>query len=114
MSRISAAIDTLPDMLHAMTPTLLWILALALMLIGAVGIVLPAIPGVPLMFAGMVVAAAIDDFQRIGWLSLTVLGVFTLIAVIVDLLASVFGVKSVGASRRAVWGALIGTVVGLF
>lgn len=97
-----------------MAPAALWILSIALMLVGAAGIVLPALPGVPLMFAGMVVAAAIDDFQRIGWITLTVLGLLTLLAVLVDFLASVMGVKRVGASRRAIWGALIGTVVGLF
>lgn len=97
-----------------MAPTALWILAIALMFIGVLGIVLPALPGVPLMFAGMVVAAAIDDFQRIGWITLTVLGVLTVLAVVVDFLAAVTGVKHAGASRRAIWGALIGTVVGLF
>ena len=92
----------------------LWVLAIALIGVGAAGIVLPALPGVPLMLAGMVVAAAVDDFQRIGWLTLAVLGVLTLLAVLVDFLASVMGVKYAGASRRAVWGALIGTIVGLF
>jgi uncharacterized protein YqgC (DUF456 family) len=66
------------------------------------------------MFAGMLIAGWIDDFQRIGWITLTVLGILTAIAVIVDFAASVLGVKRVGASRLAMWGALIGTVVGLF
>ena len=97
-----------------MTATALWILAIALIVIGAAGIVLPALPGVPLMFAGMVVAAAVDDFTRIGWVSLTVLGVLTLISVVVDVAASALGAKRVGASSRAIWGALIGTIVGIF
>ena len=97
-----------------MSSTALWVLAIALMLVGAAGIVLPALPGVPLMFAGMIVAASIDDFQRIGWITLTVLGLLTLISFIVDLAASALGAKRVGASARAVWGAVIGTIVGLF
>lgn len=97
-----------------MNPTLLWILAVALMLIGALGIVLPALPGVPLMFAGMVIAAAIDDFQRIGWFTLGALGFLTLLSVIVDFAASALGAKRVGASGRAIWGAVLGTIVGLF
>lgn len=92
----------------------LWTLAIALILTGLAGIVLPALPGVPLMFAGMIIAAAIEDFQRIGWITLTILGVLTLLAVAVDFLASVFGVKYAGASRRAIWGSLLGMVVGLF
>jgi len=97
-----------------MSETVLWVLAIALMLVGALGIVLPALPGVPLMFAGMVVAAGIDDFQRIGWITLTILGALTLLSFVVDLAASALGAKRVGASGRAIWGAAIGTVVGLF
>jgi uncharacterized protein YqgC (DUF456 family) len=97
-----------------MPPTSLWIVAILLIVVGALGIILPALPGVPLIFAGMVLAASIDDFQRIGWITLTVLGVLTVIAFIVDFAASALGAKRVGASARAVWGALIGTIVGLF
>ena len=97
-----------------MTSAALWTLAILLILVGMLGIVLPALPGVPLMFAGMVVAAAIDDFHRIGWLTLSVLGFLTVLAVVVEFAASALGAKRVGASRSAVWGALIGTVVGLF
>lgn len=97
-----------------MNATALWILAIILMIVGALGIVLPALPGVPLIYAGMVLAASVDDFQRIGWITLTVLGLLTLIGFIVDFAASAMGAKRVGASARAVWGAVIGTVVGLF
>jgi hypothetical protein len=97
-----------------MNATALWILAIALMIVGSLGIILPALPGVPLIFAGMVIAASIDDFQAIGWITLTVLGLLTLIAFIVDFAASAMGAKRVGASARAVWGAVLGTVVGLF
>jgi uncharacterized protein YqgC (DUF456 family) len=97
-----------------MSLTIVWILAIVLMLAGIAGLILPALPGVPLMLAGMVIAAAIDDFQRIGWITLTMLGFLTLIAVAVDFLASVWGVKYAGASKRAIWGASIGTVAGLF
>jgi uncharacterized protein YqgC (DUF456 family) len=97
-----------------MTTTALWILAAALMLVGLAGIVLPALPGVPLLFAGMVVAAAIDDFQRIGWVTVSILGALTVIAFLVDIFAASIGAKRVGASGRAVWGAAIGTVIGIF
>lgn len=97
-----------------MSATALWVLAIALMVVGAAGVVLPALPGVPLMFAGMIVAASIDDFQRIGWVTLTVLGLLTILSFIVDLAASALGAKRVGASARAVWGAVLGTLVGVF
>jgi hypothetical protein len=92
----------------------LWVLAILLMLVGSLGIVLPALPGVPLIFAGMAVAASIDDFQRIGWITIGVLGFLTVVAFVVDFAASALGAKRVGASARAIWGAVIGTLVGLF
>jgi uncharacterized protein len=104
----------LPSRAPFMTATALWTLAIALMLVGLAGIVLPALPGVPLLFAGMVVAASIDDFERIGWITLTVLGALTAISFVVDLVAGALGAKRVGASSRAIWGASIGTIVGIF
>ena len=44
---------------------LLWILAALLIAIGLAGSVLPALPGIPLIFGGVLLAAWIDDFQRI-------------------------------------------------
>jgi uncharacterized protein YqgC (DUF456 family) len=97
-----------------MSTTAWWALSMVLMLAGVLGIILPALPGVPLMFAGMLLAAWIDDFQRIGAVTLTVLGILTALAVVVDFAASALGVRRVGASNRAVWGALLGTIVGMF
>ncbi|WP_411832111.1 DUF456 domain-containing protein [Pseudoxanthomonas mexicana] len=93
---------------------LYYTLALVLILVGLAGVVLPALPGLPLVFAGMVLAAWAGDFQRIGGAVLAVLGVLTLLSVAVDFLASVAGARRVGASGKALLGAAVGTVVGLF
>lgn len=93
---------------------ILYALGAALILVGLAGTILPALPGVPLVFAGMLVAAWAGDFSLIGWPTLTILGVLTVIAVIVDFIAGVLGAKRVGASGWALVGAAVGTVVGLF
>ena len=93
---------------------LLYVLAAALILIGLAGIVLPVLPGIPLMFAGMVLVAFAGDFQWLGPGVLIVLGVLTLLSVVIDLLASLLGAKRVGASRLAIVGAAVGALVGLF
>jgi uncharacterized protein YqgC (DUF456 family) len=97
-----------------MQPVLLWILAVALMLVGLAGVVLPALPGIPLMFAGMLVAAWIDDFTRIRPITLVIVGVLTLFTLVIDFAAGALGAQRVGASRRAVVGAALGTIVGIF
>lgn len=91
-----------------------WLLAIALVLVGLAGTLLPALPGVPFVFFGLLVAAWIGNFQRIGWPTLAILALLTAIAVAVDLLASVFGARRVGASKLALAGAAVGGLAGLF
>ena len=68
--------------------TLLYVLAAVLVLVGLAGIVLPALPGLPLVFAGMLVAAWAGSFQQIGIPVLVVLGVLTLLSMAVDFWAA--------------------------
>ena len=93
---------------------LFYVLAAALILLGLIGVVLPALPGLPLVYAGMLLAAWADGFERIGVWTLVALGVLTVLSLAVDLAATAMGAKRVGASRLALVGAAIGTVVGLF
>jgi uncharacterized protein YqgC (DUF456 family) len=92
----------------------LWIAATVLIAIGVLGLILPALPGAPLIFLGALLAAWAEDFTYLGFGTLTVLGLLSLLAIAVDFIASAFGVKRFGASRRAIAGATIGAVVGLF
>lgn len=89
-------------------------LAIALMAAGVVGTFLPVLPGAALVFAGMLLAAWIDHFQRIGWITLTILGALTVLVFLIDVVAALFGAKRVGASRLAITGAAVGTVIGMF
>lgn len=96
------------------TTALLWILALALVAVGTAGTVLPGLPGPPLVFAGLLLAAWINDFQQVGVLTLVLLGVLTALSWVVDLVATAGGAQRLGASRLAIAGAIIGTLIGLF
>jgi uncharacterized protein len=92
---------------------LLWILAVALIVVGVAGTVLPALPGVILVFAGIVLAAWIDGFARIPVWLVVVFGLLTALAWAVDYFAAAAGAKKAGASRLALVGALIGTLAGI-
>jgi uncharacterized protein YqgC (DUF456 family) len=91
-------------------------LALAVVLVGVgiAGSVLPALPGVPLVFGGLLLAAWAGDFQQVGWMPLVVLGLLTAASFVIDLVATAAGAKRVGATRLAVVGAALGTLGGLF
>src|ERR1700742_248134 len=94
--------------------TLLFVLSAILILAGLAGTVVPILPGVPLVFAGMWLAAATDHYQHVGTVTLIVLGALTVFALLIDFIASIAGAKRVGASGRAIWGASIGMIVGIF
>ena len=96
------------------TDSLYYALAVILILVGIAGVILPALPGLPLVFIGMLLAAWVGDFQQIGWVTLVVLGLLTLLSVAVDFFATLVGAKRVGASKKALWGAVLGTFVGIF
>lgn len=93
---------------------ILYLLATVLVLVGIAGVILPALPGIPLVFAGLLAAAWADGFTRVGWLPLVVLGVLTAISLVVDVLSTTLGAQRLGASRLALAGSLVGTVAGLF
>ena len=94
--------------------TLYYILSGVLILAGIAGTVLPALPGLPLVFAGMALAAWAGDFQEVGVPMLVLLGLLTVLSLVVDFLATMLGAKRVGASRLALVGSVVGTLVGLF
>lgn len=93
---------------------LLWVAAVAMIVVGVAGTVLPALPGTVLIFGGIALAAWIDDFQRISAWTVGVAGVLTVIAFATDYVAALLGAKKAGASRLAIVGAAVGTVAGVF
>lgn len=93
----------------------LWsVTAASLIAAGLLGAIVPALPGIPLIFGGLWLLAGVDHYRHVSpwWL----LGIACVggVGLTVDLLAGALGARRVGASPRAVWGALLGTVIGMF
>ncbi len=93
---------------------LLWLLAFTLVAVGLAGTIFPALPGVAFVFGGLLVAAWIGDFQKIGGPTLAILGTLMLLAMAIDFLAGMIGARRVGASKYALIGAALGSLVGIF
>jgi uncharacterized protein YqgC (DUF456 family) len=77
--------------------TTLWIIAVLLMLVGIAGTLLPAVPGVPLIFAGMLLAAWIGDFQRISVFTVVLSGILAVLSIVIDYVAAAMSARA----RRA-------------
>ena len=97
-----------------MTVVLWWLLSVGLILAGLAGTLLPALPGPALVGAGILLGAWIDDFARVGPVTLAVVAVLMVLAWVLDYVAAMLGARRFGASPQALLGATVGTVAGLF
>lgn len=91
----------------------LWIVAALAVLAGVAGLVLPVLPGTPLLFGGLWLAAWIDGYAKVSVPVVVVLGLMAAAAWAMDYVAAALGVQRVGASRLAMVGAVLGAVFGL-
>ena len=85
-----------------------------LVIAGLVGLVFPAMPGAPLILAGLLLAAWAEGFKYVGVGTMIVIAGIALLIIGVDLWATMFGAKKFGASKKAIIGAFLGTVIGFF
>ncbi len=97
-----------------MYPNVVLAIAAILVLAGVLGTVLPVLPGALLVFAGLFLAAWAQDFTRVGVWGLAIIGALMAVSFAVDFIASMLGAKRVGASPKALIGAAVGGLAGLF
>jgi uncharacterized protein YqgC (DUF456 family) len=93
------------------------ILGTALVLIGFIGSIVPIIPGPPISWAGLLLLKWTDYINKgaTGYENtLWILLFFVVLVTILDYVVPIMGTKKYGGSKRGVWGATIGVVVGLF
>ncbi len=96
------------------TLILLWLGATIFILAGIAGLVVPVIPGPTFLLVGFIMAAWAEEFEYVGWGTITVLIILTGLAFLIDFIAGALGAKKSGASRRATFFAVIGAIIGLF
>jgi hypothetical protein len=92
----------------------LYLAGIVLIGLGIAGLVVPALPGTLLLLLGVVVIAWAEGFERIGWPTIVIAAVLTVLMTIIDWVASLLGARKMGASAWGLAGATIGLVVGLF
>lgn len=92
---------------------LLIILGALCLLVGLIGCILPALPGVPLAYVGLWLLHATDQVQ-FSWQFLLIWGIVVLVVSLLDYVVPVWGTKRYGGSKAGVWGSTLGLLVGLF
>lgn len=87
--------------------------AILLILVGLAGTIIPALPGIPMIFAGAWLIAYMEDYMYFGWGTLIALGVLTVISIIIDWVSQTMGAQKAGATKMGLTGALLGTIIGI-
>lgn len=94
--------------------SLLLVLGVLVIVAGVVTLPLPIVPGVAIIYGGILLVAWADGFTRIGPVMLVFLLALTLVALIADNIAALFGARRAGASGWGVFGAGVGALLGVF
>lgn len=92
---------------------LLIVLGIILLIIGLAGCVLPVLPGPPLSYAALLLL----HFTKAHQFTEETLILWAVVAIgvtVIDNLIPIWGAKKYGGSRKAIWGSLLGLLVGLF
>lgn len=92
---------------------LLIVLGAVCMLLGLLGCVLPALPGPPVSYVGLLLLHCTDRIQ-FSLTEMLVLLLLVIVAQVLDYFIPILGSKYSGGTRWGSWGAFVGSVVGLF
>lgn len=96
-----------------MLPIVLKIIFIVLILPGVFMVFVPAMPGIPYMFAMAAVYGFIDGFQNLTPINLGILGGILIASIFIDYFAGVLGAKYGGASRKGIFCGFVGLIAGL-
>lgn len=93
--------------------TIALVIAIILFVAGLVGTIMPVLPGVVLIYAGMLIYGFMTHFTTLPAYFFILQALVVVVLFLVDYAASAIGTKRFGGSKQAVWGAVIGTILGI-
>lgn len=92
---------------------ILLVISSLLMLVGFLGIVLPFIPGVPLVWLGIFIYAIFTGFESISILAVIIFFILMAFTLVLDFAAPLLGLKKFKASGWSMVGSLLGFIIGV-
>ena len=94
--------------------TLIFVVVLIIMLIGLAGVILPVLPGVPLIFGAAVLYGILTGFEEINVNLILIFGGMTVFSLVIDYLARYVSVKKMGGGTAGAIGAVVGMMIAIF
>ncbi|OQA52012.1 MAG: hypothetical protein BWY43_00699 [candidate division WS2 bacterium ADurb.Bin280] len=96
-----------------MNQIVFYIFGAIISLLGIVGIFLPLFPGVPMVFAGVLIVCIASKFSFISSTAVAIMGILALLSIAVDYLSGLLGAKYAGAGLYGSLGAVAGAIFGV-
>jgi uncharacterized protein YqgC (DUF456 family) len=93
---------------------LLFVAVLIIMIIGLAGVILPVLPGIPVIFGAAVLYGILTRFEEISLHLILIFAGLTVFGLIIDYLANYFSVRKMGGGRAGAIGAVIGLMIGIW
>jgi uncharacterized protein YqgC (DUF456 family) len=91
-----------------------WLFTIVLFAVGLIGTIAPVLPGTTIILAAAVIhRIMLGPEKSIGWRTIAVLVLLTLVTYAIDILAGYLGAKYFGATKWATFGAIAGALIGL-
>lgn len=90
------------------------VIALVVMGIGVIGTLIPALPGLPLIWLAMLGFGIYEGFREMTPVFLVVSLLVVAATQVAEHYARAWGATKFGAGKAGAWGAIIGSIAGLF
>ncbi len=97
-----------------MAQVIAFVIALIVMLAGIVGTFLPALPGIPLIWLAMLGYGFFEGFKEMTPTFLVITLLVVAATQVAEHYARAWGAQKFGGGKAGAWGAVIGSIVGLF
>lgn len=93
---------------------LIWTIIIILFILSIVGIFVPIIPAVVLIWLGFILYHFFIDADQLNFLFWIIMIVFTIILVVSDIITNRYFVDKFGGSKESQWAAILGVILGAF
>lgn len=91
---------------------ILIIIAFGMVISGALGVILPFLPGVPVSWFGLLLFAYATNFAAMTWKALWIFLGLSVLTFVIDLIAPLIGAKQYKTSQYGMLGAMLGFLFG--
>ena len=82
--------------------------------LGLIGCVIPIIPGIPLNYMALLLLQYAKEEPVFSKSFLIKFAFYSIIVFLLEYMLPIFGAKLYGTTKRGIWGAVIGMIIGIF